>query len=139
MARISVRAYCLVNPPSNSPPFQHFSPPSDYQMVPPSTPHDSSPPTPIAPPRVMSTSTHPIIILSDSDIEDAFSSINTPDYTPDSPDYTPASPRNTASNSETESDPSEDPFKDHSAPLAISPFHDDPYMKVMQAYNATSN
>ncbi|GKE81302.1 hypothetical protein Tco_1551302, partial [Tanacetum coccineum] len=23
--------------------------------------------------------------------------------------------------------------------LAISPFHDDPYMKVMQAYNATSN
>ncbi|GKG15623.1 hypothetical protein Tco_0357946, partial [Tanacetum coccineum] len=25
------------------------------------------------------------------------------------------------------------------ASLAISPFHDDPYMKVMQAYNATSN
>nr|GEW10905.1 reverse transcriptase domain-containing protein [Tanacetum cinerariifolium] len=36
---------------------------------------------------VMSTSTHPIIILSDSDVEDAFSSINTPDYTPASPDY----------------------------------------------------
>ncbi|GKA10218.1 hypothetical protein Tco_0689651 [Tanacetum coccineum] len=25
------------------------------------------------------------------------------------------------------------------ASLAISPCHDDPYMKVMQAYNATSN
>ncbi|GJY45822.1 hypothetical protein Tco_0434885 [Tanacetum coccineum] len=25
------------------------------------------------------------------------------------------------------------------ASLAISPFHDDPYIKVMQAYNATSN
>nr|GEX40139.1 reverse transcriptase domain-containing protein [Tanacetum cinerariifolium] len=37
------------------------------------------------------------------------------------------------------SDPSEVPFEDHSAPLAISPFYDDPYMKVMQAYNATSN
>nr|GFC21013.1 hypothetical protein [Tanacetum cinerariifolium] len=46
---------------------------------------------------------------------------------------------NIASDSETESDPSDDPFGDHLAPLAISPFHDDPYMKVMQAYNATSN
>nr|GEV36430.1 putative reverse transcriptase domain-containing protein [Tanacetum cinerariifolium] len=35
------------------------------------------------------------------------------------------------------SGPSEDPFDDHSALLAISLFHDDPYMKVMQAYNAT--
>nr|GEX83555.1 hypothetical protein [Tanacetum cinerariifolium] len=67
--------------------------------------------------RVMSTSTHPIIILSDSDVEDAFSSINSPDYIPTSPYYSPASPRNTASDSETESDPSEDPFEDHSAPL----------------------
>nr|GEX53711.1 reverse transcriptase domain-containing protein [Tanacetum cinerariifolium] len=49
------------------------------------------------------------------------------------------SPRNIASNSKTESDPSEDPFEDHSAPIAISPFHDDLYMKVMQAYNAISN
>nr|GFB21009.1 hypothetical protein [Tanacetum cinerariifolium] len=32
-----------------------------------------------------------------------------------------------------------DPFEDHSAALAISPFYDDPYMKVMQAYSATSN
>ncbi|GJW44009.1 hypothetical protein Tco_0072808, partial [Tanacetum coccineum] len=39
----------------------------------------------------------------------------------------------------TSRDSSEDPFEDHSASLTISPFHDDPYMKVMQAYNATNN
>ncbi|GKF21140.1 hypothetical protein Tco_0069778 [Tanacetum coccineum] len=50
-----------------------------------------------------------------------------------SPNYSPASPRNTSS------DPSEDLSKDLLALLVISPFHDDPYMKVMQAYNATSN
>nr|GEX08281.1 hypothetical protein [Tanacetum cinerariifolium] len=83
--------------------------------------------------------THPITILSDSDVEDALFSINTPGYSPASPDYSPASPRNTASDSKTESDPSEDLFEDHLTPLAISPFYDDPYMKVMQAYNATSN
>nr|GEU53438.1 reverse transcriptase domain-containing protein [Tanacetum cinerariifolium] len=83
--------------------------------------------------RVMSTSTHPIIILSDPDVEDAFSSTNTLDYTLASPDYFPASPRNTSS------DPLEDLSKYILASLAISPFHDDPYMKVMQAYNATSN
>ncbi|GJR20201.1 hypothetical protein Tco_0968728 [Tanacetum coccineum] len=81
----------------------------------------------------MSTSTHPIIILLDSYIEDAFSSTTTPNYTPASPDYSPASPGNTSS------DPSEDLSKDLLASLAISPFYDDPYMKVMQAYNATSN
>ncbi|GJZ24102.1 hypothetical protein Tco_0561561 [Tanacetum coccineum] len=81
----------------------------------------------------MSTSTHPIIILSDSDVEDAFSSTNTPDYSPTSPDYSPASPGNTSS------DPSKNSSKDRSASLSISHFHDDPYMKVMQAYNATSN
>ncbi|GKB76363.1 hypothetical protein Tco_0943258 [Tanacetum coccineum] len=48
-ARISVRACFLVNPTSNSLPFQHFSPLSEYQTVPPSTPHDSLPPTPIPP------------------------------------------------------------------------------------------
>ncbi|GJX43468.1 putative reverse transcriptase domain-containing protein [Tanacetum coccineum] len=53
--------------------------------------------------KIMSTSTHPIIILSDSNVEDA------------------------------------DLSKDLLASLAISPFHDDPYMKVMQEYNATSN
>ncbi|GKE45147.1 hypothetical protein Tco_1472431 [Tanacetum coccineum] len=81
----------------------------------------------------MSTSTHPIIFLSDFDFEDAFSSTNTPDYTPASPDYFPATPRNTSSDS------SDDLSKYLLASLAISPFHDDPYMKVMQAYNATSN
>nr|GEU59383.1 hypothetical protein [Tanacetum cinerariifolium] len=80
----------------------------------------------------MSTFTHPITILSDSDIKDVFSSTNTPDYTPISPDYFPASPENTFS------DPSEDLSKYLLASLAISPFHDDPYMKVMQAYDATS-
>ncbi|GKB33420.1 hypothetical protein Tco_0872821 [Tanacetum coccineum] len=40
---------------------------------------------------------------------------------------------------ETPPDPSDDLFKYLLASLAISPFHDDPYMKVMQAYNATSN
>ncbi|GJW99074.1 hypothetical protein Tco_0180882 [Tanacetum coccineum] len=81
----------------------------------------------------MSSSIHPITIQSDSNVQDAFSSTNTPDYTPASPDYSPASPGNTSS------DPSEDLSKDLSASLTISPFHDDPYMKVMQAYNATSN
>ncbi|GJY27614.1 hypothetical protein Tco_0403381 [Tanacetum coccineum] len=81
----------------------------------------------------MSSSTYPIIILSDSNVEDAFSSTNTPDYTLALPDYFPASPRNTSSDS------SEDLSKDLLASLTISPFHDDPYMKVMQAYNATSN
>ncbi|GJZ33217.1 hypothetical protein Tco_0578653 [Tanacetum coccineum] len=82
--------------------------------------------------RIISTSTHPIIVLSDSYIEDAFSSTNTPDYTPASPDYFPASPGNTPSDS------SDDLTKYLLALLAISAFHDDLYMKVMQAYNATN-
>ncbi|GKD37193.1 hypothetical protein Tco_1257400 [Tanacetum coccineum] len=81
----------------------------------------------------MLTSTYPIIVLSDSYIEDTFSSTNTPDYTPASPDYFPASPGNTFF------DPSEDLSKDLLASLAISPFHDDPFMKVMQAYNANND
>ncbi|GKC39523.1 hypothetical protein Tco_1051907 [Tanacetum coccineum] len=81
----------------------------------------------------MSSHTHSIIILSDSNIEDAFSSTTTPDYTPASPDYFPASSGNTFF------DHSEDLSKDLLASLTISPFYDDPYMKVMQAYNATSN
>ncbi|GJY23828.1 hypothetical protein Tco_0397486, partial [Tanacetum coccineum] len=81
----------------------------------------------------MSSSTHPIIILSDSNIEDAFSSTTTPNYTPASPDYSPASPRNTFSDS------SEDLSKDLLASLTFPPFHDDSYMKVMQAYNASDN
>ncbi|GJX22916.1 hypothetical protein Tco_0227361 [Tanacetum coccineum] len=81
----------------------------------------------------MCTSTHPIIIPSDYDVEDTFSFTHSPDYTPASPDYFPASPGNTSPN------PSDDLSKYLLASLAISPFHDDPYMKVMQAYNATSN
>ncbi|GJZ76483.1 hypothetical protein Tco_0641155 [Tanacetum coccineum] len=80
----------------------------------------------------MSSSTHPITILSDSNVEDAFSSTNTPNYIPASPDYFPASPRNTSP------DPSDDLSKYLLALLSISPFHDDLYMKVMQAYNSTS-
>ncbi|GJU30269.1 putative reverse transcriptase domain, ribonuclease H-like domain, aspartic peptidase domain protein [Tanacetum coccineum] len=76
---------------------------------------------------------YPIIVPSDSNVEDAFSFTNTPDYTPASLDYSPASPGNTSS------DPLEGLSKDLLASLAISPFHNDPYMKVMQAYNATNN
>ncbi|GKG33739.1 hypothetical protein Tco_0433898, partial [Tanacetum coccineum] len=47
----------------------------------------------------MSSSTHPITILSDSNVEDDFSSMNTPDYTPASLDYFPTSPGNTPSDS----------------------------------------
>ncbi|GJU01091.1 hypothetical protein Tco_1111429 [Tanacetum coccineum] len=74
-----------------------------------------------------------IIVPSDSNVKDAFSSIHSPDYIPASPDYSSASPGNTPSDS------SDDLTKDLLASLAISPFHDDLYMKVMQAYNATSN
>ncbi|GJU64458.1 hypothetical protein Tco_1246293 [Tanacetum coccineum] len=50
-----------------------------------------------------------------------------------SPDYSLASQGNTSSDS------SKDVSKDLLASLTISPFHDDPYMKVMQAYNATNS
>ncbi|GKB34699.1 hypothetical protein Tco_0879641 [Tanacetum coccineum] len=76
---------------------------------------------------------YPIIVPSDYDVEDAFSSTHSPDYTPASPDYFLASPRNTLSDS------SDDLSKYLLASLAISPFHNDLYMKVMQAYNATNN
>ncbi|GJZ16289.1 hypothetical protein Tco_0551966 [Tanacetum coccineum] len=76
---------------------------------------------------------YPIIVPSNSNVEDAFSSTTTPDYTPTSPDYSPASPGNTFSDS------SNDLTKYLLASLDISPFNDDPYMKVMQAYNATNN
>ncbi|GJW20343.1 reverse transcriptase domain-containing protein [Tanacetum coccineum] len=77
------------------------------------------------PVRVMSSPNHPT-----SDIEDAFSS-NFPDYIPASPDYVPASPGNTYSSSSNNSFglvPKASP--------TLSLFHDDPYMKVMQAYYA---
>ncbi|GKC27398.1 hypothetical protein Tco_1034692 [Tanacetum coccineum] len=71
----------------------------------------------------MSSPNHPT-----SNIEDAFSS-NFPDYIPASPDYSPASPGNTYSSSSNNS------FCLVSiASPTLSLFHDDPYMKVMQAY-----
>nr|GEY72842.1 hypothetical protein [Tanacetum cinerariifolium] len=75
--------------------------------------------------RVMSSPNHPT-----SDIEDAFSS-NSPNYTPASSDYSLASPRNT---------PSESLNNSYGlVPIALptlSLSHDDPYMKVMHAYDA---
>ncbi|GJR51718.1 hypothetical protein Tco_1402239 [Tanacetum coccineum] len=77
----------------------------------------------------MPSPNHPNI----SNVEDGFSS-NTPNYTPASPNYFPASQRNTSSDSS----------KDSSGLIPIaSPtillFLDDPYMEVMQAYDAASN
>ncbi|GJT09873.1 hypothetical protein Tco_0856915 [Tanacetum coccineum] len=73
----------------------------------------------------MSSPNHPT-----SNIEDAFSS-NFLDYIPASPDYVPASPGKTYSSSSNNSFglvPKASP--------TLSLFHDDPYMKVMQAYYA---
>nr|GEY02506.1 hypothetical protein [Tanacetum cinerariifolium] len=42
-AQVSVRACCFINPPPASPPYQHFSSSTDYQMAPPSTPIESPP------------------------------------------------------------------------------------------------
>nr|GEV90594.1 reverse transcriptase domain-containing protein [Tanacetum cinerariifolium] len=72
--------------------------------------------------RTMSSPNHPT-----SNIEDAFSS-NFPDYLPASPDYVPASPGKTYSSSSNSFGV---------VPIAspsLSLFHEDPYMKVMQAY-----
>ncbi|GKE11019.1 hypothetical protein Tco_1414570, partial [Tanacetum coccineum] len=66
---------------------------------------------------------YPIIVLSDVDVGDAFSSTTTPNYTPASSDYSLASPGNTSLNH------SDDLSKYLLASLAISPFHDDPYIK----------
>ncbi|GKE06680.1 hypothetical protein Tco_1398698, partial [Tanacetum coccineum] len=78
------------------------------------------------PPTLLSSHLIPILRM-------LFSSTHPPDYTPASPDYFPASPRNTSPN------PLYDLSKYLLASLAILPFYDDPYMKVMQAYNVTSN
>nr|GEW77792.1 reverse transcriptase domain-containing protein [Tanacetum cinerariifolium] len=64
----------------------------------------------------MSSSNHPIIASSDSDIEDAFSSTNVPDYFP-------ATPGNTSHDS------SNDLTKNLLATLVFLPLHDDPYME----------
>nr|GEX87126.1 reverse transcriptase domain-containing protein [Tanacetum cinerariifolium] len=81
----------------------------------------------------MSSSNYPFIIPSDSDIKNAFSSTNTPVYTPATPDYFLASPRNTSPDS------LNNLTRDLLASLSFLPFHDDPYMKVMQAYDVTNN
>nr|GEX52343.1 hypothetical protein [Tanacetum cinerariifolium] len=65
----------------------------------------------------MSLSNHPIITLSDSNIEDAFSFTNVPDYFP-------ATPGNTSPDS------SNDLTKYYLATLVFSPLHDDLYMEV---------
>nr|GEU40169.1 reverse transcriptase domain-containing protein [Tanacetum cinerariifolium] len=80
----------------------------------------------------MSSSNHPIIVPSDFDIEDSFSSTNSPDYLPVFPDYFPTIPRNNSPNS------SNDFTKYLLDTLVFLPLHDDPYMEAMQAYNAIS-
>nr|GEW54480.1 hypothetical protein [Tanacetum cinerariifolium] len=75
--------------------------------------------------RVMTSPNHPT-----SNSKDVFSS-NFPDYTSALPDYSPASPEKTYSSSSNNS------FG--LVPIVLptlSPFHDDPYMKVMNAYYA---
>ncbi|GKE61561.1 hypothetical protein Tco_1511928 [Tanacetum coccineum] len=81
----------------------------------------------------MSSSTHLITILSVSNVEDVFSSTNTLDYTSASPEYFPALPGNTPSDS------SDDLTKYLLASLAISPFHDDPYMKERARFLSSSS
>nr|GEW03297.1 hypothetical protein [Tanacetum cinerariifolium] len=74
--------------------------------------------------RVTSSPNHPTF-----DIFNAFSS-NFPDYIPASPDYVPASPRNTFSESLNNSSG----LVSIASPT-LSLFHNNPYMKVMHAYN----
>ncbi|GJW33858.1 hypothetical protein Tco_0053890 [Tanacetum coccineum] len=76
-----------------------------------------------------SSYTHPSN-LSDYDVDDAFSSINAPNYIPTPSGYSPVTPENISPDS------SDDSTKDLLSSLSISPFHDDPYMKVIQAYDA---
>nr|GEW36923.1 hypothetical protein [Tanacetum cinerariifolium] len=73
----------------------------------------------------MSSSNHPIIASFDFDIKGAFSSTNVPDYFP-------ATPRNTSPDS------LNDLTKYLLATLVFLPLHDDPYIEVMQAYDATN-
>nr|GEZ54877.1 hypothetical protein [Tanacetum cinerariifolium] len=75
------------------------------------------------------SSNHPIIVPSDFDIEDAFSSTNSPNYLLVFSDYFLTIPRNNSLN---------DLTKYLLDILIFSPLHDDPYMEAMQAYNAIS-
>nr|GFA85008.1 hypothetical protein [Tanacetum cinerariifolium] len=81
-------------------------------------------------PNIMSSSTHHITIPSDYEMEDAFSSTHSPDYILASPNYFQASSGNTSP------DPSEDLSKYLLALLSISPFHNDLYIKDVQAFYA---
>ncbi|GJS02965.1 hypothetical protein Tco_0319473 [Tanacetum coccineum] len=72
----------------------------------------------------------PTLTHSDYDVEDAFSSTNAPNYIPTPPDYSLVTSRNISPDS------SDDLTKDLLSSLSISPFHDDPYMTVIQAYDA---
>ncbi|GJW43123.1 hypothetical protein Tco_0071922 [Tanacetum coccineum] len=76
----------------------------------------------------MSSYIHPFI-PSDYDVEDTFSSTNAPNYIPTPSGYSPVTPENISPDS------SDDLTKDLLSSLSISPFHDDPYMKVIQAYD----
>ncbi|GKE12736.1 hypothetical protein Tco_1416287 [Tanacetum coccineum] len=75
----------------------------------------------------MSSPNHPT-----SDIEDAFS-FNFPDYIPAFPNYLLASPGNTSSESSNNSSG----LVPITSPTLLL-FHNDPYMKVMQSYDAIS-
>ncbi|GJW09870.1 hypothetical protein Tco_1575697 [Tanacetum coccineum] len=78
---------------------------------------------------LISSYTHPSI-PSDYDVDDVFSSTNAPNYIPTPPSYSLVTPGNISPDS------SDDLTKDLLSSLSISPFHDDPYMKVVQAYDA---
>ncbi|GJV00828.1 reverse transcriptase domain-containing protein [Tanacetum coccineum] len=82
--------------------------------------------------KIMSTPEYiyPIFILSDSDVENTFSSTHSPDYIPALSDYSLASPGNTSPNF------SDDLTKDLLSSLSISLFHNDSYMKIIQVYDA---
>ncbi|GKD54375.1 hypothetical protein Tco_1287762, partial [Tanacetum coccineum] len=71
----------------------------------------------------ISSSTHPITIPSDYEVEDPFSSTNVLSYFPATPGNTPPNFL-------------DDITKYLLASLAISPFYNSPYMKVIQAYDA---
>ncbi|GJX43627.1 hypothetical protein Tco_0260303 [Tanacetum coccineum] len=79
----------------------------------------------------MSSYTHPSI-PSDYDVEDAFSSTNAPNYIPTPPGYSPVTPENISLDS------SDDLTKDLLSSLSISPFHNDPYMKMPPKRTSTS-
>ncbi|GKA03270.1 hypothetical protein Tco_0676051 [Tanacetum coccineum] len=75
--------------------------------------------------------THPSI-PSDYDVEDDFSSTNAPNYIPTPPGYSPVTLGNISL------DFLDDLTKDLLSSLSISPFYDNPYMKFVNAYDATN-